>query len=898
MRNLTKTLAVVSVLAPISAQPLGIGELKLHSALNQKLNAEIKLIVSAGEKPSDIRVRLAPPEKFDEAGVPWSYFLSQIKFKTVVQRNGSVVVKLSSNEALQEPFLDFLLEVSWDKGNLYREFTVLIDPPAAYNQPVIPVVQIAQKKQAIQKENVAEVNTVAEKQKPMATVETNPVATVETNNVSSFGPTTRRDTLWKIAEKVRPADDVSIEQMMMAIYEANHRAFYKKNVNALKSGYELEIPDQDVVLKISKRQAARLFKQHNKSWEAPVKVAQAQEKPALEVEKKVESQLELVAPVESTVTDKVVVTASPEVAAETAETQGTSEAKEDATENQTTDNSNTAANLELQARLEKLEKQLAMMQKLLVLKDEQLVALQNQRKPVDTTQAGLTQQTQNKKVEETVQPTSKAEVKPKSIVSDKANAKIVAKPKPKPKPKPKLAVTEEAESGFFTQAYYLIVGGLGVALLSVLGWFWWRKRKVEEQTDTESMFASSSEIKMPDSEMDVSVAAMEDSSAYDVGTVGESSFLSEFTPSDFDAFDTDQNEVDPISEADVYLAYGRYQQAEELIRQAIQDQPDRNECKLKLLEIFYANENKEAFEQYTSELVQAGMQKDQSFWAKVLDMANEIIPGSAVLEGGESVKANFESETVRDEPDQPQPEKEDSSLETADFNADEVSEPDAEEHLSGMAELNLEDNDPDGLDLDFDLNAFENTDSEPAESDQEVGKIEFDLGDDLIAPIQNDAVDESTDELSDNQTSDEAIETIDFDFTTDDLESETDEKAELNTGTADKGEENLEAFDFSSLETAVESHDDSTDKPDSDDSFDFNFDFDDASLSEDDKSEQEALGVSDLTDMDEFETKIDLAKAYVDMGDAESAKAIAEEVVEKGNDQQKQMAQALLDDLS
>ncbi|MGZ8903935.1 MAG: type IV pilus assembly protein FimV, partial [Methylobacter sp.] len=139
MRNLTKTLAVVSLLASANAYPLGIGDIKLHSALNQNLKAEIALVLSAGEKVSDIKVNLAPSDKFVESGVPWSPFLSKIKFESVVRPNGSVVIKLSSREALKEPFLGLLLEVSWPKGNLYREFTVLVDPPVAYEQATIPI---------------------------------------------------------------------------------------------------------------------------------------------------------------------------------------------------------------------------------------------------------------------------------------------------------------------------------------------------------------------------------------------------------------------------------------------------------------------------------------------------------------------------------------------------------------------------------------------------------------------------------------------------------------------------------------------------------------------------------------------------------------------------------------
>ena len=112
MRKLTKTLAVLSLLTPSSGYTLGIGDIKLHSSLNQNLNAEISLVVSAAEKASDIKVNLAPPDKFDEAGVPWTSLLSKIKFETIVGANGSVIIKLSSREAVTEPFLDFLLELN------------------------------------------------------------------------------------------------------------------------------------------------------------------------------------------------------------------------------------------------------------------------------------------------------------------------------------------------------------------------------------------------------------------------------------------------------------------------------------------------------------------------------------------------------------------------------------------------------------------------------------------------------------------------------------------------------------------------------------------------------------------------------------------------------------------
>ena len=139
VRNLTTTLALISLMTPAIGYSLGIGDIKLHSALNQKLDAEIALVVLAEEKSSDIKVNLAPPDKFDEAGVPWTSFLSKIKFETKIGTNGSVFIRLSSREAVKEPFLDFLLEVNGPKGSLYREFTMLLDPPSSYKQATVPV---------------------------------------------------------------------------------------------------------------------------------------------------------------------------------------------------------------------------------------------------------------------------------------------------------------------------------------------------------------------------------------------------------------------------------------------------------------------------------------------------------------------------------------------------------------------------------------------------------------------------------------------------------------------------------------------------------------------------------------------------------------------------------------
>lgn len=958
VRNLTKTLAAVSLLTPASAYSLGIGDIKLHSALNQKLNAEIALLVSAEENASSIEVRLAPPEKFDEAGVPWNYFLSKIKFESSVRSDGSTVIKLSSNEVLREPFLDFLLEVSWDKGNLYREFTVLIDPPVAYTQPVIPVIQKAKQ--------------IEEKPQPQS----EPVVSVAPAMVdmavedSSYGPTTSTDTVWKIAEQSNHHADVSIEQMMMAIYQANPRAFYKKNVNALMAEQTLAIPEKEVILKLTQEEALAAFKQQENMWTG--RVGAKVDKQSVDTEKTdVNSQLELKAPVEEEVAESVVIVSDDGEKFDAVDPESGKDELAISSSEET---------LVLQARMEKLEQQLLLMQKMLVLKDEQIAALQNKGQLMDSAIVDTAVDKVDTTVDKTVKTEEKVELKKETVTSEnkpinEAKKKIIEKVAKKPKPKPKPIVQPEPE--LIDDSFALTVGGIGVGILGVLGWFWWRKRKGQEQVETESMFAYASEISLPDSSLeelsrpvvtdDQLTPVAGDSTSYDVGTVGESSFLSEFTPSDFDAFDTDQNEVDPISEADVYLAYGRYQQAEELMRQAIIDQPDRDECKLKLLEIFYANENASAFETYAEELVSVGKDSDHAFWEKVVDMGVELAPESSLFVENGGEKASFESVPLDNEKTQLDDKKDSLLAEgTVDSLAANV---DTEEESSSEMDFDLsvfdEDDEigsgdgvnvKDDTGLDFDLSVFDLDDSTaeiPEETEPEEIEKEQENESENLETVDFDlntlALEDSVDETSEEKVS-KPDELESFDFSLDELaepiENNQDTEELVLSADSDSSDDSLESFDFnldsklsdSSMET--ESSDDneplieestSSSKADELESFDFDFDFDtppvdveknaqvssveqDASSDSDTSKSLESFdfeldtpssgsefnldeGVSDLTDMDELETKIDLAKAYIDMEDFDAAKGIAEEVLEKGTAEQKTEAQTIIDQL-
>jgi pilus assembly protein FimV len=139
MSELSKTIAVIGLLAPFGAGALGIGDIRSHSSLNQPLTAEIPLVLSGSDKLNNIQVRLASLEAFERAGVERLHALTQLQFKPVAKPDGRHTIQVSSRDVIQETFLDFLVEVESPQGTLLREFTLLLDPSRAVSQASSPI---------------------------------------------------------------------------------------------------------------------------------------------------------------------------------------------------------------------------------------------------------------------------------------------------------------------------------------------------------------------------------------------------------------------------------------------------------------------------------------------------------------------------------------------------------------------------------------------------------------------------------------------------------------------------------------------------------------------------------------------------------------------------------------
>lgn len=858
MRNLTKTLAMVSLLVPASAYPLGIGEIKLHSALNQNLDAEIALVLAPGEKADDIKVNLAPPDKFDESGVPWTYFLAKLKFQTITSGN-HVLIKVTSKEALKEPFLDFLLEVTWPKGNLYREFTVLVDPPTVYNQATAPVAAIQEDSHGVQKPAFVrpQARSQAITRRPSKSFQ------AASGNISSgqYGPTRRNDTLWNVAEKIGRQTGISIEQTMMGLYEANPNAFYKPNVNALLAGKTLKIPERGVFLRLSRQQASAQFNQQNVEWRnRSLEPAVAQATPAAQ-EGRAESQLTLVAPKQEQASEAGAVSAGKNTAGLTGQ-QPTDEMSQPGTP---------SSNQIIEDKIAALEQQLAAMQQVIALKDEQLAALQQQSQAKTALPAQQVPQ---------VQPAPQVKV-PKSIATGQPTTPIEQKTVTQPTVKKTQPQPEEDNT-----AWYLVGAGAGTGLLVYLGWLFWRRRGQREQgSPHEFAFAHALQpsIKASDALLGAG-AGFEERAESGNSFESENLFSSDLVVGEFDMFDIDQEEIDPVSEADVYMAYGRYQQAEELIRLALKDQPERDDYKLKLLEIFFASENRQAFDNYAHELFNAGKNNNDVFWEKVAEMGGELCPDSHLFSMAETPKLELNKAAFS-------------------IPADSFLPADQSLFEEGVSDKLLDD-------TDFDLASFEElfgAGSAENLSMDDAGQMLFGSEDNTLAGSASVAPVPADEPEKNNQP-------IEFDLSgfsigneevIDIKENDVNKSAEaMAFGIIQTDDAIAEAAVLKPAKETAADHEELTfsfDPPLSfkesiaktklDDDFDFNVaagQFDDSSYLD---------GATDITEMDEMELQLDLAIAYIDMGDKDAAREIATQVYEKGAEEQKMVAKSLLDNL-
>ena len=328
----------------LNARAVSLGHITLESSLNQPLRASILLGNVQRLTPQDVRVGLAPRTAFQAMGVDWSSNLSDLDFRAVSSESG-LRIELSTEASIVEPYLNFVLELVWPNGRLVREYTVLLDPPVLM-APVRPL-DIT----PVQAGRVRSANRIAEAR----------AQSLDVDRMTQSG-----DTLWEIALAARPDRSTSVQAMMLAIQTRNPDAFMNQNINRLKAGYVLVMPDQDDLDRISFESAvAEVASQNTKKMQA------VSQKKNPTIEASVDSELVLVAVDEASSEDQ---NAEPsEVLA------ATDSAQEE-------DERIRFAAIErdrLAGRLASLEGKLESLVDTISLKDQQIAALQKQVKTLE-----------------------------------------------------------------------------------------------------------------------------------------------------------------------------------------------------------------------------------------------------------------------------------------------------------------------------------------------------------------------------------------------------------------------------------------------------------------------------------------------------------------------------------
>ncbi|MGH8704600.1 MAG: type IV pilus assembly protein FimV, partial [Burkholderiales bacterium] len=239
--------AAALLCVPLLAHAAGLGRLTVHSALGQPLNAEIEIVsLQAGEGDS-LTARLASPEAFRQAGMEMSSALVSVQF-SIERRAGGHVIRMRTAQPVNEPFLDLLVELQWTSGRLVREYTFLLDPPE-YKGP-----------QPIAAAPAPEARPLPAPAAPDARVEARPISPAPAAPVGTH-EVKRGDTLGAIARKNKP-EGVTLNQMMIALFRANQAAFIRGNINLVRAGRILNIPDREAVAAVETADANGLVKTH------------------------------------------------------------------------------------------------------------------------------------------------------------------------------------------------------------------------------------------------------------------------------------------------------------------------------------------------------------------------------------------------------------------------------------------------------------------------------------------------------------------------------------------------------------------------------------------------------------------------------------------------------------
>ncbi|WP_397533678.1 FimV/HubP family polar landmark protein [Roseateles sp.] len=642
--------ATLSV-ASTAAWGLGLGRLSVQSALGETLSAEIDIAAITPEEAGTLRVRVAPPEAYRATGVEYNPVLTNTQVQLARRADGRPYLRIASDRAVQEPFVDVILEISWAGGRLVREYTLLFDPPSlarptppasvttapviaaatpearplapaaaapavAAPRPAAPAIAAAPA--AASRPPAAPRAAPAPAPVPVAAAPAaSPAAAPSAASQYTVKP---GDSLSRVASRTKPAE-VSLDQMLVGLYRNNPDAFIGENMNRLKAGVVLQVPTSDALSGVSTDEAKEFvaaqsadfaaYRERLASGAPELQAAQA----SRAAKGKVQAEVADRKPAEAPSPDKLKLSKAGASAPEGKVSKET-ERKDEA------------------ARVAELKRNV-----------EELKQISSATKP--GTAAPVASAPAPAPVQAALPAIAAAPV-PASAVAPAAASAPAPAPLAKasasaPASMPMAAAQPEAVAeepglleGLINHPLVIPVAGVLVALLGGLGLMRLRGRGSKPKSDTgfhESRL-------QPDSFFGASGGQRVDTRD---ATSGSSSMS--YSLSQLDAI----GDVDPVAEADVYLAYGRDLQAEEILKEALRANPDRLAIRLKLLEVYAKRRDIKGFEQLAIQLYAetTGTGED---WAKAQELGRLIDPDNPLYQPGGAPSQALFDEDHRPEP--------------------------------------------------------------------------------------------------------------------------------------------------------------------------------------------------------------------------------------------------------
>ena len=684
-RRSTRISLLLAVLLSSEAFAIGLGDIRQDSALNEPLRADIVLLGATADEIAGLKVQLGSSDDFARYGIDRPFFLQEIEFNVVNRGVDDSIVQVRSRSPIAEPFVTFLVEATWPGGRLLREYTLLLDPPTytppgAQQAPAVqaPVRQSPSDSAPIQRRQPppppASQPSAQPAPQPSQPPRTSTPSTSQSQpSYDDFDTTgggqvtvSRGDTLWGIASRMRPDNRLTMNQTMLAIYEAN-RSSFDGNINRLRAGASLRIPSADEVFRINRGDAFSEVRRQNAAWDSGTPTVDSGVDDVVDTTDDTDTRpsLTLVPPDEeqdSTVYDD---TASYEPY---------------------------SREQEIEDRIAVLEAEdLAGQPSLIEIRDNELAALRQElaeirgevyEPPVDETVDESMDEEPSDEVfadDEEVSPDTDV-LFPDADDLDAAEDDLSADETGDEVQTPTRTTADDegivaTVLGFLKSFWMWIAGGV-LALIALLVWFARRGDGGDEYatdrpwesldgdadatqevgTHTETMHAPSPDEAIVVVEQDSGIHPMDDgdtieATSPDLEAPDTSDGTAQFGSLE-DTFSSDTavnlDQTDPIAEADFHMAYGLYDQAADLINGALETDPDDKNLMSKLCEIFFVWGNRDSFVEAASRLKTAVGEAGGAEWDKIVIMGqqiaadHEMFAGAEVAAATEAVDLSFE----------------------------------------------------------------------------------------------------------------------------------------------------------------------------------------------------------------------------------------------------------------